>query len=361
VGSAIYDPLFYVKPDGSAILPGLALSAAGSNSFKTWTLKLRPGVKFHDGTTLTAQTVADNFTYRGLAVKLAVQGIINSISAPNPTTVVIQLAISFFSFPYSLAEQQVSFIASSGYVKGTTSVPNGTGAFKVSSWDLTTNGSTANLVANPSYWRQDSAGRKLPYLSSIHFKVLTDEPSRQASLNSGGIDIGVFYFGTTIKQNKGNSSLLCVDDNLGLREPAKTNIICNVKGSGPVSDVGVRTALAHALNRAKYLASIDAGIGQTADGIFRKTSTWYSNPGYPAGGTSSDIAAAKTLVQHYKSAHGGSCNIVMSYDSGSTPSHNQFLFVQAAASSVGITVSGVTYDQATLINMVIGKAYQVAG
>jgi len=361
VGSAIYDPLFYVNPTGTAVLPGLALSATGSNSFKTWTLKLRSGVTFHDGSAFTAQTVVDNFTTRGLAVGLAVQGIINNVVAVNPTTLQFQLALSFASFAYSLAEQQISYIASSNYVKGHTSVPNGTGPFKVASWDLTTNGSTANLVKNPNYWRQDSAGRKLPYLNNIAFKVLTDEPSRQGALNSGGIDIGVFYFGTTIKQNKGNSSVTCVDDNLGIREPAKTLILCNVAGTGPVSDVGVRSALANAMNRATYLASIDAGVGQTVDGIFRKTSSWYVAPGYPAGGTSGDITTAKALVKAYKNAHGGSCTITMSYDSGSTPSHNQFLFVQQAAAAVGITINSVTYDQATLINKVIAKQYQIAG
>jgi len=368
VGSAIYDPLLYVKPDGSGIMPGLALDAVGSNSFRTWTLHLRTGVRFHDGSIFNAQCVVDNFNYRGLAVKLAIQGIINNIkvvSAGSPTlgggTIEIDLANSFFSFPTSLAEGQGNFIASSAMVKGHTATPTGSGPFKVASWDLTTYGSTANLVANPTYWRQDSAGRKLPYLSSLHFKVLTDEPSRQASLNSGGIDMGAFYVGATIKQNKSNSSVVCVDDNLGLREPAKTLILCNVKAAGPVSDVGVRTALAHALNRSTYFHSIDASVGQTVDGIFRKTSSWYVAPGYPAGGTATDISAAKTLVNHYKSTHGGSCSLVMSYDAGSTPSHNQFLFVQSAAASVGITVTGITYDQATLINQVIVKNYQVAG
>jgi len=368
VGTAIYDPLFYINAAGNAIMPALGLTAVGSNSFKTWTVTLRQGVKYHDGSLFNAQNVVDNFKNPGLAVALAIQGIINNIKVLNPGsptlgggTIEIDLALSFYSFPVSLAEGQTAYFASSNMIKGHTSVPTGTGPFKVSSWDLTTNGSTANLVPNPNYWRQDSAGRKLPYLSHLAFKVLTDEPSRQGALGSGGIDMGIFYFGTTIKQNRSNSSVTCVDDNLGLREPSKTLILCNVAGTGPVNDVGVRTALAHAMNRSTYLASIDANIGQTADGIFRKTSTWYVAPGYPKGGTSADISTAKSLVKAYKGKHGGSCTITMSYDSGSTPSHNQFLFVQQAAASVGITLNSVTYDQATLINKVIAKQYQIAG
>ena len=41
--------------------PKLALSWSSSEDFKTWTFKLRPGVKFHDGTPFNAQAFKANF------------------------------------------------------------------------------------------------------------------------------------------------------------------------------------------------------------------------------------------------------------------------------------------------------------
>jgi peptide/nickel transport system substrate-binding protein len=362
VGSAIYDPLFYIKSDGTGVLPGLGLTATPNSTYTTWKIALRPGVKFHDGETLTGNTVVTNYKKRGLAVSFAVANIIKSVTASG-NTVTITLAFPFFSFPYSLAEQQISYIASSNMCNGGTSVPTGTGAFKVSSWNLGTYGSTANLVANTSYWRQDSAGRKLPYLGSLAFKVFTDDFSRQSALTGGGCDMAVFYDGTAIKQNKTNSSLVKVDDFGGYREPAKTLILCNVKAAtSPINDVRIRKALALSMNRATYLSGIDGGTGQVVDGIFRTGTYNYKNPAYPAYVNAASITSAKALVTSWKSAHGNvTPTVVMSYDSGSSAATAQFHFVQQAAQSVGITVNGATYDQATLINNVIGKAYEIAG
>src|SRR4051812_40232629 len=58
--AAIFDTL--VALDGKGELkPKLALSWTHSDDFKTWTFKLRNGVKFHDGTPFNAQAVKENF------------------------------------------------------------------------------------------------------------------------------------------------------------------------------------------------------------------------------------------------------------------------------------------------------------
>ena len=54
--SAIFDTLTYLDASGKP-QPKLALSWSSSEDFKTWTFKLRPGVKFHDGTPMTADDV----------------------------------------------------------------------------------------------------------------------------------------------------------------------------------------------------------------------------------------------------------------------------------------------------------------
>src|SRR6266404_4962365 len=58
--AAIFDTLVTLDEKGQP-QPKLALSWAHSDDYKTWTFKLRPGVKFHDGTPFNAQAVKENF------------------------------------------------------------------------------------------------------------------------------------------------------------------------------------------------------------------------------------------------------------------------------------------------------------
>ena len=58
--SAMFETLTTLDDKGVA-QPRLALSWTHSDDFKTWTFKLRPGVKFHDGTPFNAEAVKANF------------------------------------------------------------------------------------------------------------------------------------------------------------------------------------------------------------------------------------------------------------------------------------------------------------
>src|SRR5690349_19073254 len=58
--SLIFDTLTYLDDQGEA-RPKLALSWSHSDDYKTWTFKLRPGVKFHDGTAFDAKALKFNF------------------------------------------------------------------------------------------------------------------------------------------------------------------------------------------------------------------------------------------------------------------------------------------------------------
>ena len=56
----LYDPLMAIAADGS-IQPYLAESLHPNSTFDTWTLTLRPNVKFHDGSALDATVVVNNY------------------------------------------------------------------------------------------------------------------------------------------------------------------------------------------------------------------------------------------------------------------------------------------------------------
>src|SRR5437899_3932901 len=59
VGASIYDTLVVPNSKGK-IVPYLAKSVENSPDYKTWTITLRDGIKFHDGTPLDANAVVQN-------------------------------------------------------------------------------------------------------------------------------------------------------------------------------------------------------------------------------------------------------------------------------------------------------------
>ena len=117
-----------------------------------------------------------------------------------------------------------------------------------------------------------------------------------------------------------------------------------------LNDVTIRTACAMAINRQTFWKSIDGGVGSVADGVFRKNSPNYSNPGYPAYNPS----AAKALVDAYKTKNNvSSVSFVIDLVAGSSANQKQFAYFQQQLAAIGITVTPRPIVQSTLINNVI--------
>ena len=392
VGSAVYDSLFLTNKAITGVLPNLAVSAVGSNTYKTWTVNLRQGVKFHSGTTFNADAVVANFqaAQNDGTVGAAIAGIINSCTKTGPYQVQYKTAFSFYPFPYTLAEQQIAFMADPAmfapdptkpHTYTYSGLPSGTGPFVCQSWTLNVN---SQFTKNGTYWRQDSAGRALPYLDGVTFKTIVDPGSRLTSLQGGSIDIGVFNTGPEIKSIQTGTTTphgkaTFVTDLKGPLDPALNMVMCNVLGTdsggaiglmdssgtwthgskkSPIASNSIRLALAHAINRAAYLSGVDSGIGAVADGVFRSTSPFYKNPKYPT----FSVSAAKTAVAAYRKSAGISSstpiNITMQIVAGSTSASDQFLFVKNAASAVGITLTAAPVLQSKLIGNAIAKTYE---
>src|SRR5690349_9110134 len=100
--SALFDTLTYLDASGKP-QPKLALSWSSSEDFKTWTFKLRPGVKFHDGTPFNAEAVKANFErQKDPANKCRCAfyiASITSVQAPDELTLVYNLSDPSVNFP----------------------------------------------------------------------------------------------------------------------------------------------------------------------------------------------------------------------------------------------------------------------
>jgi len=411
VANALYDPLFVMSKNGKAALPMLALSAKPNANYTVWTVKLRQGVKFTNGDAFNADIVVANYTAANAdpTVGLAIKPIIASVTKVDDYTVNYNMLIPFSTFPTSLAEQQIAYMAHpSSFSPSFTGTPVGTGPFKVSSWQV---GVKSVFVKNKNYWRKDAHNRKMPYLNSVVFKTIPDPASRNQALQSGAVDMILQQDGTQINALKKMKGVSVLTDQAAPRDPSLNCLILNTTGTmnqyfawagffaaqgvpgalpyllkgqavptlvqeavfagtlgavdpstgqwntklKPVlNDPTIRAACAMAINRKTYLKVIDGNVGLVADGLYRKSSKLYQNPNYPA----YNPTKAKALVNAYKSKNNVSnVSFVIDIVSGSSTSQKVFSFLQQQLGAVGISVTARADVQSTLINNVIYGTY----
>ncbi|HEY5265625.1 MAG TPA: ABC transporter substrate-binding protein [Acidimicrobiales bacterium] len=414
VANALYDPLFVMSLNGKAALPMLALSASHNADYTAWTIKLRQGVTFTNGDPFNAAIVVANYTAANAdpTVGLAIKPIVASVTQVDSYTVTYNMVIPFSTLPTTLAEQQIAYMAHpTSFVPTYTGNPIGTGPFVVKNWQV---GVESQFTKNPTYWRKDAGGRKLPYLAGINFKTIVDDAGRNQALQSGSVDMILQEAGAQIAALKKVKGITYRTDENDPLDPSVNCLILNTtstlnqyfcwagefasigvpgaltyleKGTAPpaavqeadfvgtqgavnpstlqwdttlkpvINNLSIRQACAMAINRATYFKVVDGSVGAVADGIYRKTSPFYKNPGYPA----YNPTKAKALVAAYKSANNvSSVSFVIDSVSGNASAVRAFSFFQQELAKVGITVTNRPLVQSTLINNVIYGEYDCA-
>src|ERR1700680_2093669 len=244
--AAILQRLPYLDDKGVA-QPKLAVSWEHSEDFKTWTFKLRPGVKFHDGTPFNAEAVKANFDrQKDPANKCRCAfyiAYIHDVQAPDELTVVYNLNDPAVNLPALLTIQSTNNVVQSPTAWKTKGDdynrnPVGTGPYVLKSWNA---GDRLVLERNPDYWNKGH-----PYLDRIVLKPLPDAQSRFASLQSGEADLvwDDEYDADNIAKAKGDPKMT-VHTYAG--SGASVNAI-NTKVA-PLDDVRVRQALVMAIGR----------------------------------------------------------------------------------------------------------------
>ena len=159
----MFDQLAFPDSTG-APKPWLARSWETSPDGKTWTFRLHPNVKWHDGRPLTAEDVVFTFDYdlKGPGASLGLLPQVNyveSVTAPDPTTVVVQLnqvrptflteVIGSFSGIGIIPKHIWSGVTDPARFQGEQALV-GSGPYKLAKFDLTNN--TYNFVANEDFY-----------------------------------------------------------------------------------------------------------------------------------------------------------------------------------------------------------------
>ncbi|HJQ59584.1 MAG TPA: ABC transporter substrate-binding protein [Vineibacter sp.] len=242
--------------------PRLALSWSGSEDFKTWTFKLRPDVKFHDGTPFNAQAVKWNIERQkdpknNCRCAFYIANIV-SVEAKDDLTVVYTLKDPAVNFPALLTrpdQNQTVHSPTAIQAKGDdyNRNPVGTGPFVVKSW---TAGDRMVVERNPNYWDK---GR--PYLDRVVLRPLPDAQSRFASLRAGETDLV-----WADESEADNITRARNDANLQVLVYAGSGAAVNAINTKvpPLDDVRVRRALVMALDRKKMSQALTNGLARPA-------------------------------------------------------------------------------------------------
>lgn len=211
--------------------------------------RLRPGVKWHDGAPFTSQDVA--FTWRAVAnpaftaeSKDGAEDIV-AIETPDDLTVICHyrkvvpaFAATLFTFGI-LPKHRLDGVDLN--TAAYNDRPIGTGPFRVTDFKR---GQYVLTERNPFYWRTDGAGRRLPAIDRIIFKILPNSNTLMTQLRSGELDLVV---ATPYEQAKQITNVPGIEL---LRAPLLSwqHLDFNFRNAS-LADLSVRRAIAHAIDR----------------------------------------------------------------------------------------------------------------
>ena len=162
----------------------LAESWTSSDRADIWHFKLRRGVEFHNGKTLTSDDVVYTISqHRGEGSRSAVRSLlaqIESVRSDGPNAVTFELEAGNADFPYILSDYHLSIVP-----EGTRGPDYeraiGTGAYVLQEW---VPGVRALTTRNPNYWKEGSA-----HFDEVETIAMNDVRQRTEALRNGDIDI----------------------------------------------------------------------------------------------------------------------------------------------------------------------------
>ena len=250
-----YSGLTRIGPD-SQPMPDLAKSWEGSPDATEFTFHLHEGVTFHDGTPATSSDVVA--TYEAIlnpdipSSALSVLNMIESVKAVDDLTVKFTLSSPFADFPTSTAHANARIIseeALSGDLTKLDTVVNGTGPFKMESYD---SARITRLVRNENYF---SEGK--PYLDAVEMHLFPDLAAETTNFLSGDIDVMLLVQQADYARISSTSGINA------LRVPSGryVNVVMRFD-QPPFDNLKVREALAYAIDRQLLVDLVLEGLGR---------------------------------------------------------------------------------------------------
>ena len=351
----VADPLTIVNSDGE-VEPFLAESVDISDDFTTYTIKLREGITFHNGSPANADAMVRHFqamaagTLQGQVMTdilgTAEAGYLDGgMEIIDDLTISITFGKPYATFGYNIAGRTGWLMAPEFWDSETVAsdTPIATGAFEMTEWTID---EQTVLTANANYWRTDADGEALPYLEEIVVRPVPDVSARQAIMEAGDAQVNADSFAENgdFWENEWEGG------NLQPSEREVTYLLLNNAEGSPFANPDVRKAIAQCTDRDEYIA-LRAPGNELANGPFAPEALGFLDEStFPE----FDPEAGATLL-----ASTGVTAI--SYGTTNVPSNliTAELFADMWSQNCGIEVNIDQFDQSELITRAITGNFEV--
>jgi peptide/nickel transport system substrate-binding protein len=362
VAQAVYDTLTRPNAEGE-MEPWLAESVEPNDDSTVWTIKLRDGIKFHDGSDLTAEVVKNNLdAYRGAYPTRAPQLFlfvfepIDSVEVVDPLTVQVNLKqpwVSFDSFLHSSGRLGIMAQAQLDDTENCAENLIGTGPFKFVDW---VPNQRFRAEKFEDYWATDAAGEQLPYLDEIEFRPIVEVDQRMNALQSGEINAMHTSDAPTVSdlRDMADSGEVNAYES---EEFGEVSYIMLNESKPPFDNIKARQALAHAVDFDETNAILNDGITTQATGPFAPGNIGHlDDTDFPT----YDPDEAERLVEEYESESGQDFSFTYTTTQAEVTA-DQAQLLKEQAEAVGMSVEIVLVDQSTQIDTALSGDFEALG
>lgn len=333
----IMDGLFGFD-DNMGIIPMLATGYEANEDATEFTIKLREGISFTDGTPWNADAAKANFDRwgdkeLGLKRTTLLCNILDKTEVVDDYTVKVTLAEPFGAFIPTLAHPACVVMSPKVIEQGNQAcaeAPIGTGQYTFVEWIA---GEHATIALNKDWWGYDAdicGGTALvdpdAGFKTITFKPVSENTTRVAMLQSGDAQL-IWPVPTESINNLKTDTTVSV----GQEEGIVVRYLFMNNQKAPFNDVRVRQAINYAINKEAYCAVVKDGVATPATSIIGPAVQYYKgNDVYPY-----DIEKAKSLLAEAGYPDGFKTSIMCA---STTTNLKQSEFLQQQLGQVGIDV-----------------------
>jgi peptide/nickel transport system substrate-binding protein len=314
---SLYNRLTFLDKDGVTQME--LAESIDTKDAKTWTVKLRKGVTFHDGKDLTADDVVFSLKRHldpAVGSKVAqIAAQMTSFKAVDKATVEITLANPNADLPTILALHHFMIVSD-----GTTdfSKGNGTGAFVLQTFEP---GVRSVVTKNKNYWKSGK-----PYLDSFEFIAISDDSARVNALLSGDINFAAAINPRTIKLVESQSGFELSKTTAG--NYTDLNIRLDME---PGSKADFVNGMKYLVNREQIVKSALRGLGEVGNDQPVSPANIFHNPDLKAKAFDPDKAKF-----HFQKAGLLGQSIPVIASDAATSAVDMAVIIQSAGADIGM-------------------------